>query len=100
MSSTIAALISGAYSCHTRQCRRSTLLAHSSRNVSYWHLADLPLALTNVCFEGENGHDADVTRCLLMTQADIAPNSGNFDKSNVAALVLPLVTTSALGLLY
>jgi len=26
-------------------------------------------ALTNVRFEGNNGHDADVTRCLLMTQS-------------------------------
>ena len=25
--------------------------------------------LTNVCFEGNNGHDVDVTRCLLMTQS-------------------------------
>jgi hypothetical protein len=27
----------------------------------------MPLALANVCFEGKNGHDAGVTRCLLMT---------------------------------
>ena len=26
-------------------------------------------ALTNVCFEWKNGHDADVTRCLLLTQS-------------------------------
>ena len=26
-------------------------------------------ALTNVPFEGNNGHDADVMRCLLMTDA-------------------------------
>jgi len=26
-------------------------------------------ALMNVRFEGNNGHDADVTRCLLMTQS-------------------------------
>jgi hypothetical protein len=25
--------------------------------------------LTNVCFEVNNGHDVDVTRCLLMTQS-------------------------------
>jgi hypothetical protein len=31
--------------------------------------ADVPLALTNVRFEGNNGHDADETRCLLMTQS-------------------------------
>ena len=28
-------------------------------------LADVPLALVNVCFEGKNGNDASVTRCLL-----------------------------------
>ena len=33
----------------------------------YWHLADVQTALMNVRFEGNNGHDADVTRCLLMT---------------------------------
>jgi hypothetical protein len=27
-------------------------------SVHTWHLADMPLALTNVCFEGKNGHDA------------------------------------------
>ena len=32
-------------------------------------LADMQTALTNVRFEGYNGHDADVTRCLLMTQS-------------------------------
>jgi hypothetical protein len=26
-------------------------------------------ALMNVSFEGNNGHDADVTRCLLMTHS-------------------------------
>jgi len=26
-------------------------------------------ALMNVRFEGNNGHDADVTRCLLMTHS-------------------------------
>ena len=36
----------------------------------------------------------------LLTQSGRRSHSGNFDKSNVAALVLPLVTTSALGLLY
>src|SRR6478736_8999392 len=37
--------------------------------VCFWHKADIDLALTNVCFEGKNGHDADVARCLLMTQS-------------------------------
>jgi len=35
----------------------------------YWHIADVQTALMNVRFEGINGHDADVTRCLLMTQS-------------------------------
>ena len=38
------------------------------RDVRFWHLADVPLELTNVCFEGKSGLDADVTRCLLLTQ--------------------------------
>ena len=37
------------------------------RNVRLWHKADMQTALTNVRFEGNNGHDADMTRCLLMT---------------------------------
>ena len=38
-------------------------------DVCCWHLADVQTALTNVRFEGNNGHDADVTRCPLMTQS-------------------------------
>ena len=34
---------------------------------AYGTLADMPLALTNVCFEGKNRHDAGVTPCPLMT---------------------------------
>ncbi len=30
--------------------------------VCYWHIEDVPLALTHVCFEGKNGHAANVTR--------------------------------------
>jgi hypothetical protein len=26
---------------------------------AFWHIADVPLALTNVCFEGKIGHDAE-----------------------------------------
>src|SRR5438034_2041439 len=33
-------------------------------------LADVQTALMDVRFEANNGHDADVTRCLLMTQKD------------------------------
>ena len=36
---------------------------------------------------------------LLMTQSGRRSNTGNFDKSKVAALI-PLVITSALSLLY
>jgi hypothetical protein len=32
--------------------------------VRFWHKADVQTALMNVRFEGNNGHDADVTRCL------------------------------------
>ncbi len=39
------------------------------RNVRFWHLAEVQTALMNVRFEGNNGHDADVTRCLLMTHS-------------------------------
>ncbi len=38
-----------------------------SLDVRFWHLADVPLALSNVCFEGKNGHDAGVTPFPLMT---------------------------------
>ena len=31
------------------------------RHVRLWHLADVQTALMNVRFEGNNGHDADVT---------------------------------------
>jgi hypothetical protein len=31
-----------------------------------WHLADVQTALMNVRVEGNNGHDAEVARCLLM----------------------------------
>ena len=36
-------------------------------DVRLWHKADVQNALMNVRFEGKNGHDADVTRCPLMT---------------------------------
>ena len=37
-------------------------------NVRYWHIADIDADDEHVRFERNNGHDADVTRCLLMTQ--------------------------------
>jgi hypothetical protein len=39
----------------------------AAANVGYWHIADVPLTLTNVCFERKNGHDAGVTPFPLMT---------------------------------
>ena len=38
-------------------------------DVCFWHISDVPLALTNVCFEGNNGHDAGVTPFPLMTHS-------------------------------
>src|SRR6476660_135563 len=38
-------------------------------NVRLWHIADVPLALSNVCVEGKNGHDAGVTPFPLMTHS-------------------------------
>jgi hypothetical protein len=38
-------------------------------NVRYWHIADVPLVLTNVCFKGKNGHDAGVTPFPLMAHS-------------------------------
>jgi hypothetical protein len=58
-----------------------------NRNVRLWHKADVPLALTNVCFEGKNGHDAGVTPFPLMTQ------SGPTDFTRIAALRLMLTNT-------
>jgi hypothetical protein len=45
------------------------LMLIERREVCLSHIADVPLVLTNVRFEEINGHDADVTRCLLMTQS-------------------------------
>jgi len=45
-------------------------------NVCCWHITDVPLVLTNVCFEGKNGHDAGVTLFQLMgasTHASLPP---------------------------
>ena len=54
-------------------------LASETHQVSYgvgqvrlWHLADVQSALMNVRFEGNNGHDADVTRCLLLTLSGLS----------------------------
>ena len=51
------------------RCARYLRLVGIGIDVRSWHLADIPPALTNVGFEGKNGHDAGVTRCLLMIQS-------------------------------
>jgi hypothetical protein len=37
-------------------------------NVCLWHKAVITAVLINVRFWGQSGHDADVSRCPLMTQ--------------------------------
>ena len=66
------------------RCARYLRLVGIGINVRSWHKADVRLALTNVCFEGKNGHDADSTRCPLMTQ------NGPTDFRRNAALRLTL----------
>ena len=41
----------------------------SSELCLLWHQADTQTAVMNVRFEGNKGHEADVMRCLLMTQS-------------------------------
>ena len=48
---------------------RQTDLFGFNADVRFWHKADVQIALMNVRFEGNNGHGADMTRCLLMTQS-------------------------------
>src|SRR6266487_3439656 len=45
-----------------RPATRREVLTCQPGAVHTWHKADVPLALTNVCFEGKNGHDVGVTR--------------------------------------
>jgi hypothetical protein len=40
---------------HTRARRFAFANVHF-RDVRYWHIADVPLVLTNVCFWGQSGH--------------------------------------------
>src|SRR6478752_3022659 len=48
---------------------RAALATDLARTGRLRFAADVPLALTNVCFEGKNGHDANGPSCLLMTQS-------------------------------
>jgi hypothetical protein len=49
--------------------------------------------LTNVCFAGKNGHDADVTQCLLMT------HSGHWQRPVWRAFSPLLITSGARAVL-
>ena len=44
-------------------------MGYAETDVRSWHLADIPPGNDDVGFEGKNGHDPGVTRCLLMTQS-------------------------------
>jgi hypothetical protein len=44
-------------------------ISNQARDVAFWHLADVPLAMRNVRFRGKSGHDADQSECPLMTQS-------------------------------
>jgi len=57
----------------------------AERDVRFWHIPDVQLALTNVCFGGESGHDADAGQCPLMTQ------SGHCDAAMTAAMHVNLL---------
>jgi hypothetical protein len=46
-------------------------------DVRLWHFSDIQPALTNVRFEGNNGHDANGPSCPLMTQSG---HSGHANK--------------------
>ena len=51
-----------------RPATRREVLTCKPGAVHTWHKADVPLVLTNVCFEGKNGHGAVATSFPLMTQ--------------------------------
>src|SRR4026209_1944013 len=53
---------------HRPATRREVLTCHTGA-VHTWHIADIHADYEHVRFERNNGHDADVTRCLLMTHS-------------------------------
>jgi hypothetical protein len=55
----------------------------ASHQVRFWHIADVPLALTNVCLWGKRGHRADIPPCRLMTQ------SGHWHHGRVSGVCAP-----------
>jgi len=52
-----------------RPATRREVLTCQPGAVHTWHKADVQTGPMKVRFEGTNGHDADVTRSLLMTDA-------------------------------
>jgi hypothetical protein len=57
-------------------CRRGTQpLDIEPLHIAFWHIADVPLTLTHVCFEGKKRHDADETPFPQMTQSGHLPIS-------------------------
>jgi hypothetical protein len=38
-------------------------------NVGFWLIADIAIALTNVCFRGNSGHGGFTASCLLLIQS-------------------------------
>ena len=52
-----------------RPATRREVLTCQPGAVHTWHIADVQTALMDVRFEGNNGRDADVTRCRLTTQS-------------------------------
>src|SRR4029079_14110 len=50
-----------------RPANRREVLTCQPGAVHTWHFSDIEPALTNVRFQGNNGHDADVARCRLLT---------------------------------
>jgi hypothetical protein len=43
-----------------RRCGISPAKYWFSADVRFWHLADIPIALANVCFSANSGHRPDV----------------------------------------
>jgi hypothetical protein len=73
----------------------TTLKSSWSAEVRYWHQADVQTAPMNVPFEGNNGHDADVTRCLLMTQSRHARSTPSL-KLQLAILSLSVIARGSI----
>ena len=56
-------------SCLLRPATCGPTWLQTNRHVCLWHKADVQTALMNVRFEGNNGVNAYVTRCLVMIAA-------------------------------